>query len=373
MTAEDISSPRTSSQRGACVVELIGSLDSGGSARVASSLVSALRAAGIRALGVSCFDATNASQGDFVALGSRASASSTFGHFKLALRLRASLQHEQATVVHVHGERVLLLCWLALLGLRVRPKLWFTWHNPEKDALEGARRRPLLRFVMRRCDRVFGASSEIVTQLTEGGLSRKPAAVFVNGVESSPSSAHLGDEVPTLLWMARVVPTKDLHILLNAAGRLKAEGMKFRILVAGYAPANLQWYHDEAVALVARHGLQSEVTFLGWIADVAPLVQSASIGVQTSWTEGLSITLLEQMTAGLAIVATDVGDTRRAVESGVTGLLVAPGNEQALLDALRVVIRDPAQRIRMGLAARQRAEASFSLPAMARQVVDNLG
>ena len=126
------------------------------------------------------------------------------------------------------------------------------------------------------------------------------------------------------------------------------------------------------MALVARHDLQSEVTFLGWIADVAPLVQSASIGVQTSWTEGLSITLLEQMTAGLAIVATDVGDTRRAIESGVTGLLVPPGNEQALLDALRTMIRDPAQRMRMGLAARTRAESSFSLPAMARQVVENL-
>lgn len=356
----------------ACVVELIGSLDSGGSARVASSLVCALRTAGVRAVGVSCFDAQNATQGDFVALGSRSSTSGPLGHIKLALRLREALRHERATVVHVHGERVLLLCWLALLGLRARPKLWFTWHNPEKDALDGARKRPLLRFVMRRCDRVFGASSEIVGQLTEGGLSRRPAVVFVNGVENSPSSAHLGDDVPTILWMARVVPTKDLHILLNAAGRLKAEGMRFRILVAGNAPANLQWYHDEAVALVARHDLQSEVTFLGWIADVAPLVQSASIGVQTSWTEGLSITLLEQMTAGLAIVATDVGDTRRAIESGVTGLLVPPGNEQALLDALRTMIRDPAQRMRMGLAARTRAESSFSLPAMARQVVENL-
>ena len=105
----------------------------------------------------------------------------------------------------------------------------------------------------------------------------------------------------------------------------------------------------------------------GWVDDVPALLRESAIGVQTSHTEGLSMTLLEQMMAGLAVVATDVGDTAVAIEHGKTGLLVPPGDDDALCDALRRLITDVELRCRLGAAAREKALAEFSLEAMAEQ------
>jgi glycosyltransferase involved in cell wall biosynthesis len=79
------------------------------------------------------------------------------------------------------------------------------------------------------------------------------------------------------------------------------------------------------------------------------------------------------MMAGLAIVATDVGDTAVAIEHEKTGLLIPPKDEAALTTALRRLITDPALRQRLGAAAREKALAEFSLDAMARRVLEELG
>jgi mannosyltransferase len=94
--------------------------------------------------------------------------------------------------------------------------------------------------------------------------------------------------------------------------------------------------------------------------------------VQISRTEGASMTLLEQAMSGLAIVATDVGDTSAIIENEVTGLLIDPGDEEALRVALRRLISDPELRIRLGVAARTRAMSGFGLPELARQVRSRL-
>ena len=82
------------------------------------------------------------------------------------------------------------------------------------------------------------------------------------------------------------------------------------------------------------------------------------------------MTLLEQMMAGLAVVATDVGDTSVAVEHEKTGLLIPEGNEEALTDSLRRLIQNVALRRRLADAARQKAMRQFTLAAVARQAVD---
>src|SRR5699024_3051667 len=105
----------------------------------------------------------------------------------------------------------------------------------------------------------------------------------------------------------------------------------------------------------------------GWVADPSTLIKRAAIGVQTSKAEGLSMTLLEQMMAGLAVVATSVGDTAEAVEDGATGLLIPPDDLDALTNALRRLLTDHPLRRRMGADARKRALAEFSLDNMAQQ------
>jgi glycosyltransferase involved in cell wall biosynthesis len=97
---------------------------------------------------------------------------------------------------------------------------------------------------------------------------------------------------------------------------------------------------------------------------MAALIRDCHIGVQTSHSEGLSIALLERMMAGLAVVATDVGDTSRAVIHEQTGLLVKPGDVDQLVHAMRRLLIDPDLRARLGRAAREHTHEHFGATAV---------
>jgi glycosyltransferase involved in cell wall biosynthesis len=84
----------------------------------------------------------------------------------------------------------------------------------------------------------------------------------------------------------------------------------------------------------------------------------------SSVAEGMPITLLEAMAAGLPVVATDVGGVASMVEAGVTGTLVPAGDPHALAAALRAYVADEELRCRHGGAGRARVAAHFSLRAM---------
>ena len=111
----------------------------------------------------------------------------------------------------------------------------------------------------------------------------------------------------------------------------------------------------------------------GWVDDIEPLLRAASIGVQTSRSEGLSLSLLDQMMAGLPVVATAVGETATAVTHGVSGLLVPSGDDEALISALRRLILDRGLRLRLGAAARQRALNHYSQEAALDDALDFYG
>jgi glycosyltransferase involved in cell wall biosynthesis len=94
---------------------------------------------------------------------------------------------------------------------------------------------------------------------------------------------------------------------------------------------------------------------------------ASDLFVLSSTSEGISLTLLEAMAAGLPIVATDVGGNREVVVPGETGLLVPPGSPEPLADAMLTLLRDPARSRLMGAAGRRRVEEQFSLPRMAAE------
>jgi len=98
---------------------------------------------------------------------------------------------------------------------------------------------------------------------------------------------------------------------------------------------------------------------------VAGCLAACDLFVLSSETEGLSLTLLEAMAAGLPIVATAVGGNREVVVEGETGLLVPAKSPQALAHAIRCLLCDPARLLRMGRAARAQVEKEFDM----RQVV----
>src|SRR5262249_35825678 len=104
--------------------------------------------------------------------------------------------------------------------------------------------------------------------------------------------------------------------------------------------------------------------FLGEVRDVPGLLARASLFVLPSYTEGISLTLLEAMARGLPVVATRVGGNPEVVEGGETGLLVPARDAEALAAAVLDLQRGPERGGRMGAAGRRRVEEHFDVRRM---------
>ena len=293
------------------------------------------------------------------------------GILKAAMKMRKLLKQRRIDLVHAHARGSLLATLFASIGLKNKPRLWMTWHIPDDVLIETGLRRKLVVWALRKCEIIWGDSQDIIDQLEakEPSLQGK-GRVFINAVPEQDITPAQANDQPVLLWMARVAPTKDPLILMRAAATLRDEGHKFKILLAGNSGDALAWYGKQADDLHRDLNLDGVVDMLGWVDGIDDLLTQANIGVQTSLFEGLSLTLLEQMMAGLAVVATDVGDTAVAVKDGDTGLLIQPEDEPALTDALRKVITDIDLRRRLSANAHASAMETFSMTAMSKRTYE---
>jgi glycosyltransferase involved in cell wall biosynthesis len=119
----------------------------------------------------------------------------------------------------------------------------------------------------------------------------------------------------------------------------------------------------EALRQLLRLGLN--VSFLGKIDDVGPYLEKATLFVQPATEDDVPLTMIEAMSAGVPIVANDVGRMREVVENGVTGTLVEPGNPTTLAEALQALLKDRSMLLAMSRSARARAERGFDARQMA--------
>ncbi len=105
----------------------------------------------------------------------------------------------------------------------------------------------------------------------------------------------------------------------------------------------------------------NRVKWLGTRSDVPLLMSACDIYVQPSRSEAFGLTGAEAMAAARPVVSANVGGVPEVVEDGVTGILVDPGNVEALAEAISVFLKDPEKRKRMGKAGRERAANLFQL------------
>jgi glycosyltransferase involved in cell wall biosynthesis len=112
------------------------------------------------------------------------------------------------------------------------------------------------------------------------------------------------------------------------------------------------------------------VSFLGYQENVDAFLSIADILVLPSRSEGMSNALLEGLSHGLAVVATDVPGNRAVVEHGKDGILVPYGDSRALTEALLTLLRDSNLCARLGRNAVRKSESAFSIQAVASRYSD---
>jgi glycosyltransferase involved in cell wall biosynthesis len=173
--------------------------------------------------------------------------------------------------------------------------------------------------------------------------------------------------VPLVVLPARMLRDKGVVEFVEAARRLKGEGVVARFALVG-AP------DEENPAAIPQAQLRAWVSegaveWWGWREDMAAVFRESALVCLPSWREGLPKALIEAAATGRAIVSCDVAGCREVVREGETGFLVPPRDPLALGAALRKLIDAPALRAEMGRKGREHA-ARFSTSMVVERTLD---
>lgn len=185
-----------------------------------------------------------------------------------------------------------------------------------------------------------------------------PVHVVQNGI-AAPAVRHAGGDGLSLLCVGRFTPQKLHRTLLAALARLHRRGLPARLDLVGQGPGQVQlrrW--------VARLGLTGAVRFLGRRDDVPALMAASDLLVLPSGFEGLPLVLLEAMSIGLPVVATDVTGSAEALGPDHPWL-VPPRRSRALADTLAQALTDRAARADVARNGRTRWRGLFTAGRMA--------
>jgi glycosyltransferase involved in cell wall biosynthesis len=192
------------------------------------------------------------------------------------------------------------------------------------------------------------------------GAEPKRIRTVYNGVDPANFPALTGEpEVPTISWVGRIDPIKDLETLLRAFSLVHHEMPEARLRLFGSPPKGREPYLQRCRALATDLGIGEVATFEGRIENIRDAYDAGRIVVLSSVSEGFPYSLIEAMTCGRTCVATDVGGVTEAV--GDTGLVVPPRNPALMAQGCLTLLRDAELRHRLGAAARTRALENFTV------------
>lgn len=173
--------------------------------------------------------------------------------------------------------------------------------------------------------------------------------------------AHIAPPIVTIVANMRHA-VKDQETFLRAAQRVRREHPATVFVLAGEGPRR-----PALEALAAELNLAASVFFVGTCRAVGDLLALSSVCVLSSRSEGLPNAILEYMAASRPVVATNVGGAAELVIDGVTGYLVAAGNDAALAERIVHLLRNPDAASAMGARGQQDVQQHFSPDAMLRR------
>ena len=181
-----------------------------------------------------------------------------------------------------------------------------------------------------------------------------------NGVDPAcfpPLTGEPGE--PTISWVGRIDPIKDLGTLLRAFALVRRDMPAARLRLFGSPPKGREPYLRSCQALATDLGIGEAATFEGRVENIRDAYNAGCVVALSSVSEGFPYSLIEAMTCGRPCVATDVGGVTEAV--GDTGLVVPPRSPELMAQACLTLLRDAGLRRRLGAAARARALEHFTV------------
>ncbi len=249
--------------------------------------------------------------------------------------------------------------------------------------------KPVIRFTLGRTDHMIACSHDLAQRLRKLGVPSERLTVVPYGVDTDRFAKRLNHAVSeaisdssdthgvrTVMVMGRLVQKKGFDYFLRAIPHVLESFAATRFLVGGDGDLR-----SELEALAGSLGILEHVTFLGYVPwhEAPGQIERADVFVVPSVVDaggnvdGLPNVLLEAMACGRAVIASDVAGISTVIINDETGILVPPGNERALADAICLLLADSARRERLGNAARAKCTRELNWTSVGRRVADILG
>jgi len=287
-----------------------------------------------------------------------------FGHlFTVLVRRRPAIVHCFLPMAYL---TTVPLAFLAGIRIRVMSRRSLNHYQ---------RNYPWLRILERRLHghmtAILGNSRRVLADLLEEGVDKRRLGLIYNGVDLKRVTAKvarsetrgvlgLSADALVMIVVANLIPYKGHLDLINALGDAKPSlPGNWQLLMVGRDDGT-----GAAIeSLAEKLGIGQHIKFLGSRRDVPDLIAASDLGIMPSHEEGFSNAIIEQMAAGLCVIATDVGGNAEAILDRATGVIVPPQDIGALLQAIVQLADDPDLRSRFGGAAQARVQSNFTLDA----------
>jgi glycosyltransferase involved in cell wall biosynthesis len=294
--------------------------------------------------------------------------------FPLARKIAEVMDRNAIDIVHCTLEISLLVGWLARSYSKRKPKpklvsaMHTTLHRSRRDALIS---RVVYSRLRRNCDGViFVCKAQEKHWLgKERSLAGKSVVVY-NGVDYNYFSREAVPGAAAGFRQANNIP-EDSRVITCIAGFRVEKGHAFLIEAfrelkenAFLVLAGDGVLRSDIERQIKQCGVASRIILLGEVADVRSILAATDVTVIPSTAETFSMAMLESMSMGVPVVASDIGGLGEAVRNGRTGVLVESGNSAALRDALAKIIENEKYRNSLGEQARRDVVDYFSKEAM---------
>ena len=237
---------------------------------------------------------------------------------------------------------------------------------------EYGRLQPILIFlekmVARLSDRIIYVSENDKKQGLKKKIASKDTFVVIhNGITWDKPKANgilrkeIGADESDIIFgmVGRLAYPKNPLLFLEAAKQAMKIHEQAKFVLIGNGP-----FYDDCKKFIRKNHLEKNAFMLGFRKDVPGLLSDMNVFVLSSRFEGLPLTIIEAMFAGLPIIAADVGGIRELVQNGKNGFLIQSNSADELTERMIYLIKNPKERIRMGREGQRIANENFTLDKM---------
>jgi glycosyltransferase involved in cell wall biosynthesis len=267
----------------------------------------------------------------------------------------------------------------ALLAFLLRKKFCFHLHDIVSAEHFSALNRRLIVLLANRADLVVANSVATAKAFIAGGGKKHLVKVIPNGFDLSrfrrslkeesqelPDGVPAGRLAPCVGVFGRITRWKGQDVLLRALAKLP--GVHGLIVGEAFFTGDDRAFAGELRNLAAELGIADRIHFTGFRRDIVPLLLSVDVVVHCSTSpEPFGRVIVEAMLTGRPLVATKAGGALEIVKHSETGLLVEPGNPDALARAINTLVENPPLASALGLSAQRDAQERFALERVLEQ------